>query len=164
MFSNDFIAHEVRNPLCSAIAATSFLSATTKERIKDDATRNALLQDVKIVDGSLNYINDLLKNMLDINRTAKNEMKLDLTPTSILEDIYRPSAAIILTRSEKVDVVIDCPEGLVARVDRLRVQQIIMNLAVNATKFCENGFIRLRGEVVNDSIQLSVEDSGPGKL
>jgi CheY-like chemotaxis protein len=44
----------------------------------------------------------------------------------------------------------------------MRLKQILLNLANNAVKFVEKGYIRLRAEVVNgDNVELHVEDSGP---
>ena len=37
-----------------------------------------------------------------------------------------------------------------------------MNLGRNSVKFVETGFVRLQAEVVDDNVELSVSDSGPG--
>jgi signal transduction histidine kinase len=68
---NEFIAHEVRNTLSSAIAALSFVSAAAAE---PDTDRESLLSDIKIIDVSLQFINELLRNMLDLHRSADNAM------------------------------------------------------------------------------------------
>jgi signal transduction histidine kinase len=160
---NDFIAHEVRNPLSSSIAALSFISATTHGKIDDQETRDALLSDIHILDSSLQYINDLLRNMLDIHRSASKKMKLDEQPTDILKDIFEPVQSILCVKQTTAKILIDCPEHLIVIVDRLRVKQIILNLAINSTKFVLSGFIRLRAQILPDGqVQLSVEDSGPG--
>ena len=46
--------------------------------------------------------------------------------------------------------------------DRLRLKQVILNLGRNSSKFVHEGFIRLKAEVVDGNVELSVEDSGPG--
>jgi len=51
---------------------------------------------------------------------------------------------------------------MLVQTDRLRLKQVIMNLARNSSKFVEKGFIRIKGEIINDMVQLCVEDSGPG--
>ena len=89
-------------------------------------------------------------------------MKLDEAPTDILTDIFEPVKSILRVNQNKATVEIDCPEHLVVQIDRLRVKQIILNLAVNSSKFVDEGFIRLRAKVVNDEVVLFVEDSGPG--
>jgi signal transduction histidine kinase len=147
---NDFIAHEVRNPLLSsAIAALCFLSETAKEQVEDQNTRIALMDDIDILDNSLNYINDLLRNMLDIHRTKNKEFKLKCEPTDVLTELLEPAKAILRVRGAKAKIVIqaECEPNLIVNIDRLRAQQqILLNLAQNACKFVEEGFIRLYGQ------------------
>lgn len=162
MHLNDFIAHEVRNPLSSAICALSFVNATAQDRVKEPAVRKALLDDVEILDSSLQYINDLLRNLLDIHRTASKKMKLDETATDILKDIFEPVKSILCVKQNHARILVECPKNLVVTIDRLRVKQIILNLAINSTKFVQDGFIRLRAQVLDNNVQLFVEDSGPG--
>lgn len=69
---NEYIAHEIRNPLSSAIAALSFTMAANKEEEITEKTK-AIGRDLNIISASLNFINDLLRNMLDMKR-AENKM------------------------------------------------------------------------------------------
>jgi CheY-like chemotaxis protein len=46
--------------------------------------------------------------------------------------------------------------------DRLRLQQVVLNLSRNSAKFVEKGYICLRADVVDKSVFIYVEDSGPG--
>ena len=84
-------------------------------------------------------------------------------------------AAILFLRGSKVKVLIDCPSNLVIQSDRLRLKQVILNLAINSSKFVEEGYIRLGARVVEEhdgdvskgasnrqSVHVFVEDSGPG--
>ena len=205
---NDFIAHEVRNPLSSAIAALSFITEDLTTRTtethdllqnhchENEETESTLFDDLHVLDNSLNYINDLLRNMLDIHRTDSNSFKPKCSPTPLLKDLLEPARNILCVRrrprggggegdrrGDHIRFEAECdPPNLVANIDRLRVEQILLNLALNSTKFVEKGFIRLRAEVVdipNDSssgcrarsndmgdvkqtVRLVVEDSGPG--
>ena len=144
------------------MAALSFVSATTKDKVKDPEIQKALLDDVQILDSSLQYINDLLRDMLDIHRTAAKKMKLDESPTDVLKDIFEPVKSILCVKQNQAQILVDCPENLVVTIDRLRVKQIILNLAINSTKFVKDGFIRLRAQAKDNDVQLFVEDSGPG--
>lgn len=164
LLSQLFQAHEVRNPLTSAICALSFVSATTNERIKDDEVRRVLNHDIRIAESSLNFINELLRNMLDINRATNHQIKINVTPSDLLRDILEPAASILCMRvaKESVKISTDCPSDLIVSTDQLRLKQIILNLAVNSTKFVNEGFIRLRAEKSEGSVMLYVEDSGPG--
>jgi signal transduction histidine kinase len=60
---NDFIAHEVRNPLNAALCATTFVSASVNESepLITEESRKNVIEDVQIIDRSLHFINDLLR-------------------------------------------------------------------------------------------------------
>eukprot|EP00536_Pseudo-nitzschia_multiseries_P016075 jgi/Psemu1/263396/estExt_Genewise1Plus.C_10150025 len=79
----------------------------------------------------------------------------------------------------KVQIIVDCPENVTVETDILRLKQVILNLSRNSVKFVNEGFIRLRAEVVelNDDdddltnsssnfaksvVRIYVEDSGSG--
>ena len=100
--------------------------------------------------------------MLDIHRTASRKMKIDESLIDILKDIFEPVKAILCVKHDKAKILIDCPEQMVVMVDRLRMKQVVLNLAINSTKFVEEGFIRLKAQVIDGRVQISVEDSGPG--
>jgi len=100
--------------------------------------------------------------MLDVHRAQSKHMKLELGPTDVPRDVLQPVSSILFMRGAKVDIQLDCPEELVVNSDRMRLKQIILNLAANATKFVQVGFIRLRAAVVDGNVELYVEDSGPG--
>lgn len=161
---NEFLSHEIRNPISSALAALSFVSAkaTDPECIPSDENRASLTSDIGVIDASLQFVNELLRNMLDLNRSTDNGLTLHYAPTDILRDVFDPVVSILFMRGALVDVSADCPKNLIISSDRMRLKQICLNLATNSTKFVEQGYIRLRAEVVRGSVQIHVEDSGPG--
>lgn len=204
---NDFLAHEVRNPLAAAMAATTFLraqlerrsqstkdirvhfedSAEIEELVGDDISKGGrddsaktlsppkLVQareDVQVVDNSLRFINDLLRTMLDMHRATSGNLQVKLAPVDLLRDVLEPVAGMLhrggegnIGRgkgNEKVQITVDCPEDIVVTTDVLRLKQVILNLGRNSVKFINEGFIRLRAEVVevecsNDPIRFRDE-------
>ena len=161
---NDFIAHEVRNPLSAAMSAASFISSAVNERepLKTLEDQQAVRDDIAIIESSLQVVNDLLRNMLDFHRAASRELHLETTATEVQRDILEPVAAMLYRRYDNYQVIVDCPKDLCIMTDRLRLKQIVLNLGRNSAKFVESGFVRLKAEVIDDRVTLSVEDSGPG--
>lgn len=159
---------QVRNPLSSAISALSFVSSTVTDpnecQIPNIDTRNTLQYDLRVMDASLRFINELLRNMLDVFRSDSSQIKIELNPTDIRQDILEPVASILFLRSSSsaAEIKVECPDDLVCQADRMRLKQIILNLASNSVKFVKKGYICLRAKSVNDSVEISVEDSGPG--
>ena len=161
---NEFIAHEVRNPLSSAIAALNFVSSKASDPmlIPSPENRASIKSDIAVVESSLQFVNELLRNMLDLHRSKDKVMKLQMSPTDLLKDVFEPVVSILFMRGAKVDVLADCPQNLIVYADGMRLKQIFLNLAANSSKFVEQGYIRLRAEVIDDNVHMHVEDSGPG--
>lgn len=161
---NDFIAHEVRNPLAAALSACSFVSTTVNEKqpLKDEESKISVREDVHIMESSLQFINDLLRSMLDLHRARSAQLSLEFVPTDIKRDILDPVASMLYHRDSMFEVQVICPDNLIVSVDRLRLKQIVLNLARNSSKFVEVGFVRLRAQTTDDGIIIYVEDSGPG--
>lgn len=161
---NDFIAHEVRNPLAAAMSACTFVSSAVheKEPLVDMESRQSVRDDVAIIDVSLRFINELLRSMLDIHRAVNKQMTFDMMSVSVMHDIFEPVAAMLYRRDEAFEVIIKCPENLIVMTDRLRLQQVVLNLSRNSAKFVDKGYICLRADVVDNNVCIYVEDSGPG--
>jgi signal transduction histidine kinase len=161
---HDYIAHEIRNPVAAAISACSFVSSSVNEAapLVDAESRESVREDVGIIDCSLQFINDLLRNMLDMHRAASSQLNIALAPVDLCSDVLEPVASMLYRRGASFEVLIDCPENLVVSSDRLRLKQVILNLARNSVKFVEKGFIRLRAIDRGGNVCLYVEDSGPG--
>jgi len=193
---NDFIAHEVRNPLAAAISACSFVSSAIMEdqgRISNQNNnseggeterlaliasaekRKEVLDDINIIDSSLHFINDLLRNMLDMQRAGSNQIRIERKPTDIMNDVFKPVGAMIHLRDVPFKVILECYSGIQSGVaeedeqlfvmtDPMRLKQVLLNLTRNATKFVEKGFIRCTAHVnpINGYVELRVDDSGPG--
>jgi len=136
------------------------------------------MADIQVIDSSLQFVSELLRNMLDLSR--EEQVKINMAPTDLLKDTFEPIASILFMRGAQVDIQVDCPNHLIIQADRMRLKQIILNLAGNSTKFVQQGYIRLRAEVRDEcdnnsmekdqnhekktkkGVYLHVEDSGPG--
>jgi signal transduction histidine kinase len=161
---NDFLAHEVRNPVAAAMAACNFVSVAINqpEPLKDEASRELARDDLKIIDNALHFVNDLLRNMLDMHRAASKQLQVTLVSTDLLHDVMEPVAGMLHRRGSKIKLIMECPPNLYVLTDPLRLKQVILNLGRNSSKFIDLGFIRLKAIVVNGMVRIHVDDSGCG--
>jgi signal transduction histidine kinase len=161
---NDFIAHEVRNPVAAAMAACNFLQAEINKRepLVDEESRELAREDMNIIDNALKFVNDLLRNMLDMHRAASKQLQVKMVPTDLLHDILEPVGGMLHRRGSKVKVIVDCPDNFWIMADPLRLKQVILNLGRNSSKFIDEGFIRLKAEETDGNVILYVDDSGSG--
>jgi CheY-like chemotaxis protein/HPt (histidine-containing phosphotransfer) domain-containing protein len=158
------MSHEIRTPMNAVIGMADLaihedISPTAKEYIEQIHSSGKAL---------LHIINDIL----DFSKITSGKMNIFEEPYSF-EKIIRDVAPIIITRlgdkSDKVDLTIDIDPGLPTKLigDPSRIQQIIINLANNAVKFTNSGYINISVKVTaseSDSVRIkvSVQDTGIG--
>ncbi|MGH7325217.1 MAG: ATP-binding response regulator, partial [Candidatus Rokuibacteriota bacterium] len=110
----------------------------------------------------------LINDILDLSKIEAGRMELQLEPFAIaplVQDVattIRPIAA-----KSGNQVVVECPADIgTMRADTMRVRQALLNLASNATKFTEQGIVRIaverRRQDGADWIHLAVCDTGIG--
>jgi PAS domain S-box-containing protein len=157
------IAHEVNQPLgamiTSAGACTRWLAAEPPEL---DKARSALQRIVS--DGSrAGQVVDRIRAL--VNRQAPRRVRVDLNQ-AILE-------VIALTRDEirRNAIVLETslgPDVPVIEGDRVQLQQVVLNLVVNAIEAMGGGRLQPRELAIasapqgEDAVTVEVRDSGPG--
>jgi CheY-like chemotaxis protein/two-component sensor histidine kinase len=164
---------QVRNPLSAAISACSFVSSSIEAApLVSDATgkdqKEFIQDDLQIIESNLHFMNDLLRNMLDIHQAHSKQLQISMKPTHLMNDVLRPVDSLLHRRSTGVRVELEAvPPDLMVLTDPLRLKQILSNLATNSMRFVsanEHSLIRIRAYVDETSkkVQVSVEDNGPG--
>ena len=158
---DDFLAtlsHELRSPIGVILTWVSLLragrlDAPKVDRAVDAIERNARLQ-AKMVE-----------DLLDVSRIISGNMRLDialvdLTPiVNAALDAVRPAAD---AKSIHIDVDLDPTLGAISG-DAARLQQVVWNLLSNAVKFTpKGGSVKVRTELVDSIVKISVSDTGKG--
>ena len=69
-YQNDFLAHEVRNPVSAAMAACSFVKTAVNQDkpLLTEESLQTTRDDVNTIENALKFVNDLLRSMLDMHR------------------------------------------------------------------------------------------------
>lgn len=124
-------------------------------------TLKALAEEMDIT--AYNF-NKLLNNLLTWTLVQKNEMlslpielNIQLAAREII-NIYT-----IPAREKEVDIAIDIPETLIAKVDPQVFRSILLNLIDNAIKFCEKGDkITIHARKNGDKLLFRLSDTGVG--
>ena len=152
------ISHELRTPLQAIIG----FSELGQHRSREHPRLTALFGDVlRAGHRMLSLVNDLLDvSRIDSTIGAIHLERADLRPLvrEVIDEL-RP-----LSDRRDLSLVLVLPEqAMVAKVDPLRFQQVVRNVAANAIKFAPPGSaVELRGEIDAEGLQLTVSDRGPG--
>jgi len=156
------ITHELRTPLYGVIGITNIILDEHKE-----LGNSPHLKSLKF---SAKYLLALVNDILQINKIEEKRIVLENLIFNLADEItlVKNSIEYIADKNnDKFSVEIDTaiPEFLIG--DKLRLSQIIMNLASNALKFTKNGEViisadlkRVEGKVY--FIEFKVKDTGIG--
>ena len=156
------MSHEIRTPMNAVLGMLQLIKTTELSRQQDDYTSKAQIAAKSL----LNVINDIL----DYSKIEAGKLELECHPFQI-DDLMRELAVVLSPNLGKknVELLFDIDTTLpdVLRGDRLRLQQILVNLAGNAIKFTETGEVVVRLQQLhiqnnNCLLRVSVTDSGIG--
>jgi signal transduction histidine kinase len=153
------LAHEIRNPLNAAVLQLHLLGRyLDKLDIPADA-RETLHKKGEIVGDEIGRLNRLLTEFLELARPrsiAPQPVSFGALVDAVV-DLERDSAA---ARGVKIERQIAAES---VRGDAEKLKQVVLNLVVNALEAMrDGGTLLVRVAAENESVVLSLEDSGPG--
>ncbi|WP_282342039.1 hybrid sensor histidine kinase/response regulator [Pseudomonas sp. PS02288] len=162
------MSHEIRTPM-NAVLGMLLLARQTEltERQRDYLDK---------AQGAAKALLGLLNDILDYSKVEAGKLELEQHAFAV-ESLMQDLAAVLAGNlgEKDVEVVFDIDTSLPAALvgDRLRLQQILINLAGNALKFTEHGQVMislrmLERREASVRIRVEVRDSGigitPGQL
>jgi len=161
----DAVTHDIRTPLTSIKASATLLledrdEAESSSRLSDEE-QQAILE---VIEHSANRLDRFVEGIVDLARIEAGDISLHRNWGAV-EDIIDAALAQAepLTRNHEIKVVV-AEELPVVRVDARTVTEVIYTLLDNASKYAPTGTritISAR-ETASDTIELAVEDEGPG--
>jgi len=155
------VSHELRTPLTSIMMAAEML--LEEEETRDlQSTRGKLV--ATIVRGA-SRLSSLVADLVNISRDDEFKPRLELDSVSI-DDLVANAAAIVqplvAAKHQTIDLKSSAP-GTLVRVDRLRFEQVLINLLSNAQRYTPpGGHITVSTRLARGEVILTVADSGPG--
>ncbi len=116
------------------------------------------------VDDASRHLLRLVNDYLDLAKVmsgalpVQNEDVVVANEVSSVVDLLRPTA-----EAKRVKLHAQVSASILARADRLRLRQVLMNLVSNAVKFTPaNGHVRIEVAGGSNGVRISVIDTGIG--
>ncbi|MDO4486671.1 MAG: response regulator [Bacillota bacterium] len=159
------MSHDIRTPMNAIIGFTSLAAAhmDNPEQVSAYLTK---------IQTASSHLMSLINDVLDMSRIESGKVKLEESPVH-LPDVIHDLRTIVQTDigSKQLDFFIDTVDVINEDIicDRLRLNQILLNLLSNAMKFTEpGGTVGLRIIQTNDQrkgyagYEFRIKDSGIG--
>lgn len=156
------MSHEIRTPM-NAISGMT----TIAKSVLDD--REKALDCLEKIESANGYLLGLINDILDMSRIESGKLELNYEAMDLaqlladLESLFRAQAQ---QKGLSLRFINGCGQGLVLRADRLRLNQVLVNIIGNAIKFTDEGSITVRVEQVAAEpravLRFSVADTGVG--
>jgi len=154
------MSHGLRTPLNVIIGFSELMRDEVPGKINDE--QRQCLSDILT---SSRHLLNLINEVLDLSKVESGTTKLNLTNlslTEVIESLTRTMLPVLAPRQHSLDVEVE--EGLpLVHADKAKVNEVLLNLLSNATKFTPDGG-RLKIEAVREDnwCQVSVIDNGIG--
>jgi PAS domain S-box-containing protein len=147
------VSHELRSPLTSILG----LSLTLEQQQLPEPERNELLGRLAM---NARKLDDLLKDLLDIDRLSRGIVTPKVRPTDVAEIVERVIANMDLPGERSVSVE---SRSVVVPVDPPKIERIVENLVMNAARHTGPAVgIWVRVWEQDGGAVIAVEDEGPG--
>ncbi|MGB7416016.1 MAG: ATP-binding protein [Thermosynechococcaceae cyanobacterium] len=152
------MSHELRTPLNAILGYAQLL-----QRASDLSPDHQ--EYVQTIDRSgehlLNLINDILEvSIIEAGQHQLNETSFDLY--QLLDNLEKMLALRANIKQLSLSFVRQREVPQYIKADAQKLRQILINLLGNAVKFTAWGQVTLQVTVIEDRLQFSIEDTGPG--
>lgn len=151
------MSHEIRTPL----NALSGFSALLTEEGLDDSTRR---QCTDIIQQNSELLLKLINDVIDLSSLEFGKMQFSLAEHDAVATCRNVTDTVGKVKQTQAELLFETSlEELYIETDDSRLQQVLINLLINATKFTPDGSITLKLEKQSEEMALfSVTDTGCG--
>ena len=156
------MSHELKTPLTAIKGYGALLSQPNLESVLETEKLNEIAQQIVRNASNLNEMIDAILNFSQMEN-GKFTFRKQIFPVSKILD-YIDSNILEFHKSDKIEYIQNVPDKeLKLNTDPHSLQHIILNLLINAFKFCEEGkvILTIRTSGKND-LYIAIEDTGIG--
>jgi len=155
-----FVTHELKSPVASMYAS----AASLRDGIGGPLTETQRKLVATII-RNCEYLEDMVKNYLDLSRIERGEFEVRPQEVELLQDIVVPCIEQLAQQAEfrRIQICCDVPDGVYVNADPELARIALTNYLSNAIKYGkEDGRIEIRARRYDGQVKISVWNEGPG--
>jgi len=156
------MSHEIRTPMNTIIGMADLMQQTSLSNEQHNYVRSIL--------NSANILLAIINDVLDFSKIESGNMTIESVPfdlRSLCEEVA--SLLVPKTTDKGIELILRCAPDVSSRLvsDPGRIRQVLLNLAGNAIKFTENGYVFIDVECLEKTareitLMIKVKDTGTG--
>lgn len=155
-------SHELRTPLTPLKMQ---IQAVARQLGKDSSnlTPERLIKMVETSDRQITRLSVLIDDLLDVTRISAGKLSLNkeyFSMKEMINDVIGQYSQQFKTSHSAVELVIE--GDMMGYWDKVRIEQVIINLLTNAAKYAPNKPILTKLSKLGGTIKIQVTDQGPG--
>ncbi|MBD3590141.1 HAMP domain-containing sensor histidine kinase [Bacteroides sp. GM023] len=154
------MTHEIRTPL-NAIVGFSEVLSSMGDSI-DDETRQMCGESIR---QNAQLLHKLINDVMELSKQEESSMSFKLEKHEVVALCRNTIETVERVKRTSAEILFQTPlNELELYTDSIRLQQVLINLLINATKFTSSGTITLLLDVDAENKQavFTVEDTGCG--
>ena len=160
------LAHDLRNPLQIIELSSQYLKIARKKKKFSEQDEQAFMDRI---DNNLRKANGLISSMLDLETINSDKSREVLLKETAINSVLETMICDMNFLGARKQLKFECQLSEIpkARIERVRFQQIIENLLVNAIKFSPNqSTVRVTSKKIMEKesewIEIGIQDQGEG--
>jgi len=146
------MAHEIRNPLASLKGSVEMLKEGSASSEHKDKLMSIALSE-------MDRLNTIIVDFLTYSRPSSIELR-----DADLSTILNKTVDLLRSRSpENVTIAKDYPERMVMKADPMKLEQVFLNLGINALEAMPGGGdLEIGASLNNGTVEITFSDTGEG--
>jgi two-component system, cell cycle sensor histidine kinase PleC len=154
------MSHELRTPLNAIIGFSELMQRGLFGPLGSDRYQEY----ANDIQESGTYLLGFINDILEMSKIEAGHFKLSIEPINIPDTLKEALHYVEVMAAEKsISIETETERAGIAVADKRAIKQILINLLSNAQKFTgENGVIKVRARRINESLRLTIADSGCG--
>jgi signal transduction histidine kinase/HAMP domain-containing protein len=163
---DEFLAiasHELRTPLTPLKMQIQNIARQINNENYSLLTPERLMKTVETSNRQIVRLSILIDDLLDVTRISAGKLSLNkefFSMQEIIEEVITQYAQQLKYTKSTVEFVVE--SDMTGHWDKVRIEQVIINLLTNAAKYAPNQLILITLTTSGKTVKVQVKDKGPG--
>jgi signal transduction histidine kinase/HAMP domain-containing protein len=156
-------SHELKTPLTPLKLQLQMLGRQAKKNDLSNLSPDKILKIVDSADKHMERLGKLIEDLLDVSRITSGKLTLNVERVNLgdmIKEVIIQYSHHLKDAVKKIELV-STPD-IEALVDKIRIEQVLINLLTNAAKYAPGQPIQVGLENLGDRARIFVTDHGPG--